>query len=68
MRNIFRILRSLFRRDKQWESLKLSEQSLEDLCIAIERIRTDRNLYICLLPKHILQPWVLKQLPPRIRR
>ena len=42
---------------------KLSEKSLEDLCIAIMQLRTEAGIWTNLTPNDVLQPWVMENIP-----
>jgi len=46
---------------------KLSDDSLEKLCIAIANLQSAQGLLLAVTPKDILQPWVLEQLPEIVR-
>ena len=42
---------------------KLSEKDLEDLCIAVLKLKTESGLVTNLLPQDVLQPWILANIP-----
>ena len=42
---------------------KLSEESLEKLCIAVINLKTESGLLTNLLPEDVLQDWVLENKP-----
>jgi hypothetical protein len=43
--------------------LNLSPASVEILMMAISQLKNDSGRWMNLQPKHVLRPWVLKQLP-----
>ena len=43
-----------------------SPESLEQLYIAILKLRNNKNLALCISPEDVLQPWVLEQLPDNL--
>lgn len=46
-----------------FKEIPLSQETLEQLVIAIINLRTANNLVINLRPEHVLQNWILNQVP-----
>lgn len=48
-------------------NVDLSQESLEQLCIAVMNLKNSRGLRIALFPRHVLQDWVVQQLPEPVK-
>jgi len=49
------------------ESKGFNQASLEDLVICIANLQDEQGLLFGYRPKDVLQPWILKYIPPEVQ-
>jgi hypothetical protein len=48
-------------------TVTLSQKTLENMVITMQRAETDKGLHVALRPRHVFSQWVLDQMPESVR-